>query len=161
MPKLAMGMLNAICHLRARVYMLRTTDKQEYPPMTNKPQPTYLSDEQVEAIIGNLLRFGVILAATVVLIGASIYLYRHGMQLPDYHRFKGEPADLCSVAGIIKDTFEASGRGIIQLGLLLLIATPIMRVVLSIVAFLFQKDLTYVVLTLLVLIILLYSLIGT
>ena len=50
------------------------------------------------------------------------------------------------------------GRGIIQLGLLLLIATPVARVVFSVIGFVRQRDFVYVVLTLIVLAVLLYSL---
>jgi uncharacterized membrane protein len=118
------------------------------------------TDQRVETILGNVLITGVIVSAGVVLIGALIYLSRHGMNLPDYRFFKGEPADLRSVRGIVKDALAESGRGIIQLGLLLLIATPVMRVLLSLVAFLRQGDKTYVAVTLIVFAILVYSLMG-
>jgi uncharacterized membrane protein len=52
------------------------------------------------------------------------------------------------------------GRGIIQLGLLFLIATPVARVVFSIFAFSVQRDRLYVVVTLTVLAILMFSLTG-
>jgi len=115
---------------------------------------------KMETIIGTLLRTGVILAATVVLAGAIVYLARHGTEAPHYHAFHGEPSDLCSVAGIVTDAIELSGRGIIQLGLLLLIATPVMRVAVSLTAFLLERDWTYVVATLIVLSLLIYSLLG-
>ncbi len=119
------------------------------------------TDQQVENILGNVLRTGVVVSAAVVMIGAVVYLSRHGTNLPDYQRFMGEPTDLRSIAGIVKDALAISGRGIIQLGLLLLIATPVMRVLLSLVAFFRQGDKIYVVITLTVLIILIYSLAGT
>ena len=53
------------------------------------------------------------------------------------------------------------GRGVIQLGLLLLIATPIARVAFSVVGFALERDRMYVVFTLIVLAILLYSLLGS
>jgi uncharacterized membrane protein len=125
--------------------------------MENTNKHSGPTDQQVEAILGNVLRTGVVVAAAVVIIGAVVYLCHHGTALPDYKRFKGEPTDLRSVVGIIKDVLAFSGRGIIQLGLLLLIATPVMRVLLSLIAFIRQRDRTYVALTLAVLIILLYS----
>jgi uncharacterized membrane protein len=60
----------------------------------------------------------------------------------------------------MKDVLSFRGRGIIQLGLLLLIATPIARVALSVVAFAIQRDRLYVVATLIVLAVLMYSLTG-
>jgi len=116
------------------------------------------TNRAVEILLATLLRAGVIVSAVVVTIGGLFYLTRHGLSTPDYGAFRGEPADLRSVAGITADCLQLRGRGIIQLGLLLLIATPIMRVVLSLVAFAKQRDRTYVGITLIVLVLLLYSL---
>lgn len=116
------------------------------------------TDQRVEEIVGNLLRGGVIVAAIVVLAGGFVYLVRYGGITPDYRVFHGEPADLRSVPGIVTDALELRSRGIIQLGLLLLLATPVARVAFSIYAFAHQRDLTYVFITSIVLAILLYSL---
>jgi uncharacterized membrane protein len=118
------------------------------------------TDERVELIIGGLLRAGVVLAAAVVVAGAVIYLLRHGSALPHYRVFQGEPADLRRVSGILADALALRGRGVIQLGLLLLIATPVARVAFSVVAFALQRDRLYVVVTLLVLGVLIFSLTG-
>jgi uncharacterized membrane protein len=118
------------------------------------------SDEWVEEVMGNLLRAGVSLAAAVALMGGIFYLIRYHSTLPDYRVFRGEPADLRSVSGILADAIELRSRGLIQLGLLLLVATPVARVVFSVFAFARQHDLTYVVLTLIVLAVLIYSLVG-
>jgi uncharacterized membrane protein len=128
--------------------------------MTGNSQHSGWTDKQVETILGNLLRTGVIVSAVVVIVGALIYLSRHGTGLPDYQFFKGEPTDLRSVGGIVEDALAVRGRGIIQFGLLLLIATPVMRVFLSFVAFLKQGDKTYVIITLVVFTLLIYSLMG-
>ncbi len=117
-------------------------------------------DRRLEETIGNLLRAGVILAATVAAIGGLIYLIHHGMQPADYRVFRGEPNELRHVRGILRSTIRLQGRGIIQLGLLLLIATPIARVGFAMFGFAAEKDRMYVVFTGIVLVILLYSLIG-
>src|SRR5690349_13010838 len=109
------------------------------------------SDEQVEQAMGNLLRAGVLLAAGVVLLGAVLYLHRHGNEPTDYRLFHGVPADLRSPAHVLLDALDGRARGLIQLGLLLLIATPVARVVFAAYAFARQRDHTYVVLTLIVL----------
>ena len=118
------------------------------------------SDQNVEEWIGNLLRAGVTLAAAVVLFGACVYLARHGHEMPQYHVFVGAPTDLRSISGIMKDALAFKGRGIIQFGLLLLIATPVARVAFSVVAFAMERDRLYVVVTLIVLAVLTYSLAG-
>jgi uncharacterized membrane protein len=118
------------------------------------------SDQNVEVWIGNLLRAGVSLAAAVVLFGACVYLLRHGHETPQYHVFVGAPSDLRGMSGIIKGALAFKGRAIIQLGLLLLIATPVARVAFSVVAFAMEHDRLYVVATLIVLAVLTYSLAG-
>jgi uncharacterized membrane protein len=118
------------------------------------------TEERVEATVARLLRAGVSVSAAVVLVGGSLYLARHGFERPHYGVFLGEPSDLRSVAGILRDAAAFSGRGWIQLGLLLLIATPVARVAFSVAAFVFQRDTTYVFVTLLVLALLALSLTG-
>ncbi len=54
-----------------------------------------------------------------------------------------------------------SSRGTIQLGILLLIATPVARVLLLVLGFAWQRDRTYVLVSLVVLGLLVYSLFGT
>jgi uncharacterized membrane protein len=119
------------------------------------------TDQRIENILGNLLRAGVLLSALVVLIGGVIYLRRHGHSPMDFRVFRGEPADLRDVRGIIRDTLALQGRGIIQLGLLLLIATPVARVAFSIFGFAEERDRMYVMFTVIVFSILLYSLLGS
>lgn len=118
------------------------------------------TDQKVEEWIGNLLRVGVSLAAAAVLFGGSIYLARHGRAAPQYHVFRGEPTDLRTISGIVKEALAFSGRGLIQLGLLLLIATPVARVAFSVAAFAIERDRLYVVVTLFVLAVLVFSLAG-
>jgi uncharacterized membrane protein len=119
------------------------------------------NDAQVEVVIGNLLRAGVSLAAVVVLLGAAVFLVRHGFEPANYRAFAGEPSDLRSFGGIASYTMHGRGRGIIQLGLLLLLATPVARVAFAAFAFAMERDWLYVCVSTLVLLILLYSLIGS
>jgi uncharacterized membrane protein len=118
------------------------------------------TEQQMQVTIGNLLRAGVLAAAVVVLIGGTVYLVRHGAAAPQYGAFRGEPADLRTVSGIVTDAISLRGRGIIQLGLLILLATPIGRVAFSVLAFALQRDSLYVVVTLMVLAVLIFSLAG-
>jgi uncharacterized membrane protein len=119
------------------------------------------TDRRVEDVIGNLLRAGVFLAAVVVLTGGIIYLIHQGHSPADYRIFRGEPTDLRQISGIFLESMALHGRGIIQFGLLLLIATPVARVAFSIFGFAAERDRMYVVFTVIVLLILLYSLVGS
>jgi uncharacterized membrane protein len=116
------------------------------------------TDQKVESIISTLLRVGVLTSAIVVFIGGGIYLARHGSSPADYRVFQGEPAAYRQIKGIFQEAVHLRGRGIIQLGLLLLIATPIARVIFSLFGFLVEKDRMYATFTAIVLVILLYSL---
>jgi uncharacterized membrane protein len=118
------------------------------------------TDQRVENIVADLLRAGVLLAASVVTLGGIIFLIRHGRAMPEYARFVGEPLQYRTISGIIRGSATFHGRNIIQLGLLLLIATPVTRVAFSVIAFALERDRLYVVITLIVLAVLLFSLVG-
>lgn len=118
------------------------------------------TEEQIEERVGSLLRFGVLLAAMIVFLGGLLFLFRYGSTPPRYSGFQGEPSDLRSVSGIVTDALSLRSRGLIQLGLLLLIATPIARVVFLTIAFARQRDRIYAVIALIVLALLFYSLSG-
>ncbi len=117
-------------------------------------------DRKLDLAIGTLLRIGVALSVAVVLAGGAGYLATHGASVPDYSVFRGAPADLRSVAGIVGGALHGNSRSLIQLGLLLLISTPIARVAFAAVAFALQRDRLYVAITLLVLAILTASLLD-
>jgi uncharacterized membrane protein len=119
-----------------------------------------LTDEEVHQIIGNILRIAVVVAAVIVFIGGILYLIQNGSNSPEYHVFKGEPKSLRTISGILKELLVLDGVGIIQIGLLLLIATPVVRVIFSVFAFALQRDSIYVVVTLIVLTVLIYSISG-
>jgi uncharacterized membrane protein len=118
-----------------------------------------VSDEAVDQLIGRLLQLGVLLAAVVVLIGAALLLARSGGARPTYAVFHSEPAALRSIAGIVRGALSGDAAGIVQLGLVLLILTPIVRVAFTLVAFVLQRDATYVVVTTIVLALLLFGLV--
>jgi uncharacterized membrane protein len=118
------------------------------------------NDQTIEEIVGSILRTGVIIATAVVLIGGMMYFIRHGFEVPDYRAFHGEPTDLRTVSGIMADIFSLRSRGVIQFGLLLLIAAPMTRVAFSCIAFLRRNDRTYFVITLIVFALLIFSLTG-
>ena len=117
-------------------------------------------DARMDRIIGNLLRIGVLLAAVVVSAGGILYLTLHGTEMPDYKVFRGEPADLRSISGIVKGAWSLHINGVIQFGILLLMATPVARVAVAVIGFAIQRDRTYVVVALIVLAVLIYSFFG-
>jgi uncharacterized membrane protein len=117
-------------------------------------------DPRMDQIMAILLRSGVSLAASLVFIGGIVYLSRHDLPTINYRVFQGEPQELRTVGGILREAAKFHGRGLIQLGLLVLIATPVARVLFSVLAFVYEKDWTYVAITMIVLALLCYSLFG-
>jgi len=117
-------------------------------------------DKRAEIVIGILLRTGVLVSAAVVLFGGVLYLIDSGAQHPDYRAFRGEPATLRQISQIFRSALAGDPAGIIQCGLLILVATPVARVIFSVWAFLRERDWMYVSVTLLVLALLLYGLLA-
>ena len=117
-------------------------------------------DKDIQLLIGSLLRWGVLLSMVVVVVGGVIYLYRHSNDVSDYSVFKAQPIFTRNLAAIIEGVITLKGRAIIQLGILLLIATPIMRVFFSAIGFFKEKDYLYVGITVLVLAIIMVSMFG-
>lgn len=117
------------------------------------------TDKRIETLVGVMLRTGVLLAAAVVFAGGVLYLAQNRGPRPNYQQFHGEPPHLLQLAGIAHGVATGDARSIIMLGLLLLVATPVARVAMCVVGFLFERDKLYVAISSLVLVILLYSLI--
>ena len=128
--------------------------------MSKRPARQGWTDEQVDIFVGNLLRYGVLTAALVTLLGGIPYLLTYAGTPQAYHTFHGVAMGLNRLGGVFAGLRVFDSRAIIQLGILLLIATPIARVALSLFAFAKQRDWTYVVVTAIVLGLLLWSFSG-
>jgi uncharacterized membrane protein len=122
--------------------------------------PDLRQDQRMDQIMAVLLRSGVLLSASLVFLGGIIYLSRHDLPAMNYRVFQGEPPELRTVGAILHQAATFHGRGLIQLGLLILIATPVARVLFSVFAFIYERDWTYVAITMIVLALLSYSLFG-
>jgi uncharacterized membrane protein len=115
-----------------------------------------LNQQRFELAIARLLRAGVSAAAAVVFLGGICYLGRHAHEQPPYRIF--QPAVYRTVLGVAKGVRAGDCAAVIQLGLLLLIATPVARVAVSLIAFARERDRAYVAITGVVLAVLLFSL---
>ncbi|WP_413173010.1 DUF1634 domain-containing protein [Anabaena azotica] len=118
------------------------------------------NEKQLEILLSHFLKYGVLIASAVVFVGGILYLIHHGSEPAQYHIFRGTSSEFCSPIGVVNAILSGSRRGIIQLGLLILIAVPILRVIISLVTFLLQRQFIYVIITLLVLTSLIYSLVS-
>ena len=117
-----------------------------------------MDDQRLEIIIGQLLRAGVLLAAALVLAGGVLYLLQTPHGRVNYHTFVAGPESMRMVPAIARSAARLNSEGLMQFGLLLLIATPVARVVMAVAGFALERDRLYVVVSLIVLVVLLASL---
>jgi uncharacterized membrane protein len=116
--------------------------------------------EDIQKFISKILITGVIISTLFVISGGLLYLISSGSAIPKYHIFRGEPAELKSILAIIRNLFTLRSEDIIQFGLLLLMLTPVARVLFTVITFLHEKDYIYVLVTFIVLSVLCFSLIS-
>lgn len=117
-----------------------------------------LTDEKLDIAIGRTLQTGVLLAALVVLAGGIMYLLHVSGLRPDYSHFHGVAEHLRTPRGIWHGVIRGDAQSVIQIGLLVLIATPVVRVILAGAGFLLERDRLYFWVSAIVLAVLCYSL---
>jgi uncharacterized membrane protein len=136
---------------------LKTKNEKLVPPPLAPPPA---GGKQIENAMGNLLRAGVLTAGAVVLLGGVLYLLQNGTGLVDYHEFLGAAGTLSGLREIFPAAMALDPPAVIQLGMLLLIATPAARVLFALISFLRERDRAFVGITLIVLAVLLYGFLG-
>ena len=116
--------------------------------MSSKPgEPVHgdhFNDRSMEVTMSRLLQFGVLLASFVMLVGGVLYVRAHHDGTPDYRVFKSEPQGLRHIGGVMSGVAAGDSAAIIQLAVLLLIATPVARVVFALIAFGIERDKLYI-----------------
>lgn len=120
----------------------------------DKNLSTKEASREIGLILGKVLRIGVYSACIIAAIGGIIYMFYDNAILPNYKattEFTGTAENLRDFKDIFRGVLALNGASIIQLGVIVLIATPIIRVALSIFTFLYEKDYLYVVITIIVL----------
>lgn len=119
-----------------------------------------ITDKDIQSLIGNLLRAGVYISMAIVIIGGIIYLFDHASEKIDYAAFDVDKVSLKTVGAIFSEVLTFNGVAVVQFGLLMLIFTPIARVLMAVISFFIEKDYLYVLIGLIVLAIIMLSLSG-
>ena len=115
------------------------------------------TDQELDLSVAAMLRIGLSVSAVVVLAGGALLLRHPLASAPNYLKFEaGDPA-LRSISGILQGAIDLAPRSVIQFGLLLLIATPVARVIFCVIGFARQRSLLYVAVSTIVLAVLIYS----
>jgi uncharacterized membrane protein len=135
----------------------RTPREQAATPQTRRSQ----DDTRMESAMGRLLQVGVLLAALVVLAGGAIYLRGHAGEQANYRVFTARPVEVRHPAQLLRGIAGGDASAIVDLGILLLVATPICRVVFALLAFALERDRLYVAISATVLAVLLFGLLRS
>jgi uncharacterized membrane protein len=117
-------------------------------------------DSDMQLLLGQVLRAGTVISISIVFFGGVLYLYRHGHSTADYRVFKGTPNFVHQAKGLFHGMVSLKGQAIIQIGIILLIATPILRVIFSAIGFMLEKDYLYLGISLVVLLIIFASMLS-
>ncbi|KFF02315.1 DUF1634 domain-containing protein [Chryseobacterium luteum] len=109
------------------------------------------TDVDLNRSVGNLLRLGVILSVITSLIG-FIKLFTEGFKMPKKYTSLDMGSSSEKVWGMFWNSLcKGEGMAIIQLGILLLIFTPLVRIIFALIGYLKEKDYVYVVISSIVL----------
>lgn len=119
----------------------------------------------IQQLIGNTLRWGVILACLLATIGGVYYLMQHGLDpVPDYRHFDAPSAaaqtNYTTLGGLWQGILHGDAASCVQVGVIVLILTPIARVVLSLFDFIVEQDWLYVSITAIVLAVIISNSLG-
>ena len=117
-------------------------------------------DRDMQLLLGQVLRAGTVISVSVVFLGGIIYLFNHGDTVANYRVFIGIPGFIRHFNDLIYNSYILKGQAVIQFGIILLIATPIIRVICSAIGFVLEKDYMYLGISLLVLFIIFISMIS-
>ena len=122
------------------------------------PDRTNWTDEKIDTRMGRLLQAGVAVSGLMMLLGAAVYFAHHWSAAPAYSKFQPVPASQRTIGAALSEALGGKGRGFIQIAVLLMIATPVARVVFAAYGFFRQRDWLYTAISLIVLSLLIFGL---
>ncbi len=111
----------------------------------------HFTDVDLNRSVGNLLRLGVILSVITSLVG-FVKLFTEGFKMPRKYKLLDMGTSSEKVWSHFWETLcKGEGMAIIQLGILMLIFTPLMRIIFALIGYLKEKDYVYVIISSIVL----------
>lgn len=122
-----------------------------------KMKDTSALHHQTEIMLGNMLKIGVIISSSITIFGGILFLLNHGTEIPNYHIFNESSFNFSSLKNLYVDVIALNSEVIMELGILLLIATPIIRILFSVFAYAFEKDYMYVCFAIFVFLVTIYG----
>jgi len=117
-----------------------------------------INDKTMQHAVGNVLKYGVWSVLVVGVVGGLLLIWSNGDRTIDYSTFKENDQTIFQVVDqIMKGVIRLDGRSIVYLAIIMLFSTPLLRLILSLISFLIEKDYMYVMITTIVLIIIAFS----
>lgn len=116
-----------------------------------------ISIKRIEEIIGIILIIGTLCTAALVILGGSIFLIQHGQENMQTELLNADHYAIPITTLLIQDTVAFSPMAIIELGLLLLVAIQVLRVLLLFLYYLVIRDVYFSLISLFILLMLVYS----
>lgn len=102
-----------------------------------------ISESNLRSLLAKVMIYGVLIAAVIMLAGGVIYLMDNPHARPGDRTFSGEPADLRHPIAIFKDALRGHTASLIQIGVLILLFNPLIRVGFSAIGFAAERDRLY------------------
>lgn len=110
------------------------------------------TDKNLQTIISAVLRNGVWLVLLFASIGGVLYVLQHGHEPVNYSVFIEKEQTIGEIFSTVFNHIQlGEAEAIIFVSVLILFLTPLLRLLLSLVSFVLEKDYMYVVITLIVL----------
>ena len=123
------------------------------------PIPSSSRDEKdLDLILASVLRTGLLCSCAVMILGAVMHIGQTTGSELRLQQFTSEPQQLRTISGIVKLALTGNSLGIMQLAVVILLATPFLRVVFAAFAFARERDWKYVAISLIVLAALVFGL---
>ncbi len=110
--------------------------------------------------INLILRTGVLVSAVLLVTGGILFAFQHPGTVFSFKSFAGEPERLRHLSPVFREALQFRSRAVIQLGVIILISTPVLRVIFSFIEFLIRRDWIFLFITAIVICTLFYSLLG-
>ena len=130
------------------------------PPGVEPQRGEVASQSPINDVIALILRAGVYISGTILIVGLGLFLVHapSGNVITNVLRSSSVSPDVpTSIGAVMLGLGSASPTAVIELGVMVLLATPVIRVAASIVLFLVEADWLYSILTAVVLALLLIS----
>ena len=117
----------------------------------------------VELVISLVLRTGVVLSVLVIVVGLGLMFAHHGdwVSITGRHSYRALTSTSTrfphSFSALGRSLVHGDGRGVVVLGVLILICTPVLRVAVGVLSFVYEKDAPMALVTFFVLVVLVGS----